>query len=378
MSVEWSLKCACFEVASSAQLPRPVLVLQNSHFHCIVGSSGAIRRSHSREPPGRILQASASCCVKMPRTNVSIWHSDDLHCHQRPALPDRALHFGLQVRSLRPTSPFPSSTAVPLPTNGPSSVQRDLTTPGVMRGVSTQIACSVAYRGVVPAETLEMAGVKTKLKTRPLCWVGPDRHIITYPIQGRRFINIVAFSTNSKVPIGSVDSPFPWVQPASKDELMSEFSGWGNDVNIMLKHIKNPNKWHIHFLYPPLPSYVRQRVVLVGDAAHAMLPHLGAGVGQGFEDVYALCTLLGHPRTSARNLDSALKAYDKIRVPGANAVLEMNVAAGDIFEERGKDGRSVTAMGRQLTGIWEPVWRHNLAKDIARAMAVIHDEKALL
>lgn len=37
--------------------------------------------------------------------------------------------------------------------------------------------------------------------------------------------------------------------------------------------------------------------------AHGMLPHLGAGVGQGFEDVYVLCRLLGHPGTKLSNLN---------------------------------------------------------------------------
>jgi len=34
-----------------------------------------------------------------------------------------------------------------------------------------------------------------------------------------------------------------------------------------------------------------------------MLPHLGAGVGQGFEDVYALCTLLKLPEIRKANLN---------------------------------------------------------------------------
>ena len=34
-----------------------------------------------------------------------------------------------------------------------------------------------------------------------------------------------------------------------------------------------------------------------------MLPHLGAGAGQGIEDVYALCRLLSHPTTTKANLD---------------------------------------------------------------------------
>lgn len=34
-----------------------------------------------------------------------------------------------------------------------------------------------------------------------------------------------------------------------------------------------------------------------------MLPHLGAGVGQGFEDVVVLTELLTHPETNLSNLE---------------------------------------------------------------------------
>ena len=37
--------------------------------------------------------------------------------------------------------------------------------------------------------------------------------------------------------------------------------------------------------------------------AHAMLPHLGSGVGQGFEDVLLLCRLLTHPQAKNANLE---------------------------------------------------------------------------
>ena len=34
-----------------------------------------------------------------------------------------------------------------------------------------------------------------------------------------------------------------------------------------------------------------------------MLPHLGAGAGQGLEDAYLLGQLLGHPQTDASNVE---------------------------------------------------------------------------
>jgi salicylate hydroxylase len=51
-----------------------------------------------------------------------------------------------------------------------------------------------------------------------------------------------------------------------EQELLDEFSGWGEDTMIILKHLQKPSKWYIHCLNPPLRSYVRERVVLIGDA----------------------------------------------------------------------------------------------------------------
>lgn len=37
-----------------------------------------------------------------------------------------------------------------------------------------------------------------------------------------------------------------------------------------------------------------------------MVPYLGAGVGQGFEDVYVLCRLLTHPKATKDNLNVSI------------------------------------------------------------------------
>ena len=104
--------------------------------------------------------------------------------------------------------------------------------------------------------------------------------------------------------------------------LEKEYEGWGPDVQTLIKCMPDkPSKWSIHVVHPPLDSFVRDRVVLIGDAvrppssdfrgcadfaackAHAMLPHLGAGAGQGLEDAYVLTRLLSHPETNVNNLE---------------------------------------------------------------------------
>jgi len=43
---------------------------------------------------------------------------------------------------------------------------------------------------------------------------------------------------------------------------------------------------------PPIKEWSRGRMTLLGDAAHAMLPHLGQGANQSIEDGIALATIL--------------------------------------------------------------------------------------
>jgi len=72
-----------------------------------------------------------------------------------------------------------------------------------------------------------------------------------------------------------------------------------------------------HILYqqvmvvPPLSTWRSERVVLVGDAAHAMSPHITAGASLGVEDAVALTRCLEtHPE-----VPSALAAYEADRIP---------------------------------------------------------------
>ncbi len=63
------------------------------------------------------------------------------------------------------------------------------------------------------------------------------------------------------------------------------------------------------------PTFVRGRVVLLGDAGHAMTPNLGQGANQALEDAATLATLVAPAIDGARDLDDVLERYDSLRRP---------------------------------------------------------------
>ncbi|ANZ41689.1 FAD-dependent oxidoreductase [Lentzea guizhouensis] len=75
-------------------------------------------------------------------------------------------------------------------------------------------------------------------------------------------------------------------------------------------------------LVPPLPHWVSARVALVGDAAHAMSPHITAGATLGIEDAALLGRLLG----SAVDVPGALQTYQADRIPRYTRVAELSAA----------------------------------------------------
>ena len=90
-------------------------------------------------------------------------------------------------------------------------------------------------------------------------------------------------------------------------DAVDAFAGWHPAVTEMVGATDVGARWALHDL-APLERWHTDRVVLMGDAAHAMVPHQGQGANQTIEDAIVLADCLAgarRPRGGAAPLRGA-------------------------------------------------------------------------
>jgi salicylate hydroxylase len=160
----------------------------------------------------------------------------------------------------------------------------------------------VGFRGMIPVERLPSLPDPGAIQF----WVGPGGHLLHYAIEDGKIVNYLAVRDREEW------TEPTWRAPAELPEAVAAFEGWHPAVAEMVgaEGEVDPAWWALHD-YEPLRRWTAGRVVLIGDAAHAMLPHQGQGANQSIEDAVALAHLL----TKARSDDfrQALHRYEALR-----------------------------------------------------------------
>jgi salicylate hydroxylase len=139
---------------------------------------------------------------------------------------------------------------------------------------------SRAYRGLVARD--ELPGWRDEAHQ---VWMGDGKHFMVFPVRGGRLLNYVGFVPTEDRTVES------WSAVGDRDELAAAFAGWDPRVTGLLEKVRSCFWWGLYDR-APLASWTKGRLVLLGDAAHPMLPHLGQGANQAIEDGVALAVLL--------------------------------------------------------------------------------------
>lgn len=113
----------------------------------------------------------------------------------------------------------------------------------------------------------------------------------------------------------------PTLKHWKQEDVAQHFSFLGPVVQRMIE--ETPDHYFLHHdLYDvkPLKTFVYDRIILLGDAAHATTPNMGQGAGQAIEDAFFLYRAF----QTSESLEQTLQLYDKYRVPKTKKVTELS------------------------------------------------------
>lgn len=246
-----------------------------------------ISRGNLRTPSGRWLRHTHPEDV-----GVLAIHRADLHDVLRKELPDEALHTDAEVVSVSPEGAVVCADGqeftadLVIAADGVNSVTRRSLWSGdpvfqhrsVWRGVTPP-------GSVWPVQESMAVGRGVQAGVLPL----PDERVYWF------------LMVNAAQPNQLYDD--------DRAEVLRRLRHWHRPIPELVAATPEDQVLHNDIVdLDPLPTYVKDRVVLLGDAAHAMSPDLGQGACQAIEDAVVLAAAL-----AADKLPEALKQYDEQR-----------------------------------------------------------------
>ena len=148
-------------------------------------------------------------------------------------------------------------------------------------------------------------------------FLGPNHHIVTYPISDSKISFVAAIKTTKKYEES-------WRSSGTYNELKNDLILANKDSYSFIDENTNLFKWGI-FTRPQLKNISYKNLTLLGDAAHPIVPFIGQGGCLALEDAYAFGNLL---IKYDADTNKAQKAYENIRIKRIKAVANLSLRQG--------------------------------------------------
>lgn len=208
-----------------------------------------------------------------------------------------------------------------------------------------------AFRGIVAPDDMPSMPDKDAIQF----WMGPGQHCLHYPI-GSGAHNFFLVERNP--------SPWPyktWIAPSNDEEKLARWADWHPAIVEMVSAVSCSERWAL-FHRPPLGRWSKGRITLIGDAAHALVPHHGQGANQSIEDAMVLAEQLArHPD----DWGAGRAEYERLRRGRTRKVQYASITTADVLhlpdgpraEERNARLAAPDAWDRHLA------WVHSFAAE---------------
>jgi len=205
-----------------------------------------------------------------------------------------------------------------------SLVRRQLDTPSAAE--PPRVTGHTAWRSMI-----EQAKLPAALRRRQVdVWLGPRLHAVAYPVRGGDWLNVVVIAESA--PAGDARD---WDQASSIAALRQAMGRSCGALQSLLDAMPAWRAWSLGDRAPMTcaADMAHERVALVGDAAHPMVPYLAQGAGMAIEDALALADALGEG--NAAEVPAAFARYAEARWARNAQVQARARRNGEIFHATG-------------------------------------------
>ena len=196
----------------------------------------------------------------------------------------------------------------------------------VVDGAAPRATGHTAWRSLVAQSALPPALRSQQVRV----WLGERLHAVSYPVRGGEALNVVVLA--EAAPAGDARD---WAQATSLGALHAATGRCAAGLQALLEAMPDWRAWTLADR-PPLAGpqqMADDRIALLGDAAHPMLPYLAQGAGMAIEDAVALADALAGCTTAA--VPAALRAYAQLRWQRNARVQARAQRNGGIFHATG-------------------------------------------
>lgn len=187
-------------------------------------------------------------------------------------------------------------------------------------GDEARVSGHVVYRAVV-----DKADFPEDLRWNAASiWVGPNCHLVHYPLRGGEQYNVVVTFHSREVEEWSV-------REGSKAEVQSYFQGISPQARQLIDLPKDWKRWATADR-EPIAQWTFGRTTLLGDAAHATLQYLAQGACMALEDAVTLGEAL---RVHDNDFAAAFDHYQRSRIARTARIVLSAREMGRIFHAQG-------------------------------------------
>ena len=205
------------------------------------------------------------------------------------------LHLGVRMESTLP--PFERTADVVIGADGVWSKLRQ-SVPG---SPSPRFSGNIAYRFTITEDEAPAFLDRTSVSA----FLGGSAHLVCYPLKETGSFNMVAITAGNIAPQAWQSEP----TAEQRTQLRTRLAGWNAAIVSLLEKHPKLTFWPL-FETTSGAWQDGRKTILIGDAAHAMMPFAAQGAAMAIEDAYELAAFLSnHP------VSEALTLFERHRAP---------------------------------------------------------------